>query len=168
VTFADLMTDPQHRDAAETNAGDASPIGEQMSSIVRAAQIVLALGLAISTPCQAAPEPDWSRNPQGFELGVQQEDGGPPDGWRGWFTLRACKQPSCFQTRAELAVKADAKGIWETTLPIAAGACNLKIVNLPYRDMDSNDWRITALPASSGGCASAPAGVSGVYKSVHP
>ena len=137
-----------------------------MSLVVRAppAAVALALGLAITAPCQAAPQEDWSRNPRGFELGIQQDTG---DSWR--VTLRACHQPSCFQTRAELAVKANSHtGVWEITLPIAAGACNLKIVNVPRGDMDSNDWRITALPASPGGCASAPAGVGGVYRSEQP
>ncbi len=71
--------------------------------------------------------------------------------------------------RAQLVVKANSQtGVWEMTLPIAAGAWNLKILNVPYRDMDSNDWRITALPAAPGGCASVPAGVSGLYRSEQP
>ena len=108
---------------------------------------------------------DQSRNPQGFDLGIQQQDTG--DIWD--VTLRACHRPSCFQTRAQLAVKANSKtGVWEMTLPIAGGACDLKIVNVPHDDMDSNDWRITALPASPDGCVSAPAGVSGVYRSEKP
>ena len=138
-----------------------------MSFVVRAAPAAaaLALGLAITAPCQAAPAEDWSRNPRGFELGLTQEGAGDFSD----VTLRACRQPSCFQTRAKLAVKANSQtGVWEMTLPIAAGACNLKIVNVPRNDMDSNDWRITALPVSPGGCASAPAGVDGVYRSEQP
>ncbi len=138
-----------------------------MSLVVRVAQVVaaLALGLSVTAPCQAAPQEDWSRNPRGFELGIQQQDTG--DSWG--VTLRACRQPSCFHTQAEVAVKANSQtGVWEMTLPIAAGACSLRIVNVPHGDMDSNDWRITALPASPGGCASAPAGVSGVYRSEQP
>jgi len=138
-----------------------------MPFTVRVAQAAgaLALGLTLGAPCQAAPQIDWSRNPHGFELGIDQHETG--DTWG--ITLRACRQPSCFQTRAEIPVKANGQtGVWEMTLPIAAGACNLKIVNVPHDDMDSNDWRITPLPASPGGCAGAPAGVSGVYKSEQP
>jgi hypothetical protein len=142
-----------------------------MSGFARAvgAGFAVALGLASTAPGQAAPGPDWSRNPRGFELGIQQEPNSSDDGWRGWFTLRACPQPSCFQTRMELTVKANSQtGVWETTLPIAPGACDLKIANVASGDMDSNDWRVTFLPASPGGCASAPAGVAGVYKSEQP
>jgi hypothetical protein len=138
-----------------------------MSLVVRAAPpaVALALGLATTAPCQAAPQEAWSRNPRGFELGINQADTG--DVWG--VTLRACHQPACFQIRAKLAVKANSQtGVWEMTLPIAAGACDLKIVNVPHGEMDSNDWRITALPVSPGGCASAPAGVGGVYRSEPP
>jgi hypothetical protein len=136
-----------------------------MAFVVRAVQgmAALALGLAIAAPCQAASQVAWSRNPNGFELGIDQMETG--DSWS--VTLRACHQPSCFKTQATIPVKANSQtGVWEMTLPI--GACNLKIVNVPHGDMDSNDWRVTALPASAGGCASAPAGVSGVYRSEKP
>ena len=60
-----------------------------MSLVVRVAQVVaaLALGLSVTAPCQAAPQEDWSRNPRGFELGIQQQDTG--DSWG--VTLRACR-----------------------------------------------------------------------------
>ena len=135
-----------------------------MSLVVRTAQAVvaLALGSATAAPCQAAESVAWSRNPQGFELGIQQKDAGDIS----TVTVRACRKPSCFKAQGDVSEKANPKtGVWEMTLPIAAGACNLKIVEVAHGDYDTNDWRITALPASAGGCATAPAGLTGVYKS---
>jgi hypothetical protein len=135
-----------------------------MSLMVRAAQGVvgLALGLAAAAPCQAAEQVAWSRNPKGFELGIQEVGNGENSS----LTLRACRKPSCFQAKGTVAETSNPKtGLWEMSLPIAAGACTLKIVEVAHGDYDTNDWRITALPASPGGCSTAPAGLTGVYKS---
>lgn len=136
-----------------------------MSLIVRVAQAMVVLGveLVISAPCQAAEKVAWSRNPKGFELGIQEHDTGDISS----VTLRACRKPSCFQAHADVAETANPKtGAWEMTLPIAAGACKLMIGEVARGEYDTNDWRIIAAPASPGGCATAPAGITaGVYKS---
>jgi hypothetical protein len=135
-----------------------------MSLMVRASQAAaaMALGLAAAAPCQAAEPVAWSRNPHGFELGIQQQGAGDIS----TVTVRACRKPSCFKAQGDVSETANPKtGAWEMTLPIAAGACALKIVEVARGEYDTNDWRITAAPAPGGSCASAPPGVTGVYKS---
>jgi hypothetical protein len=125
-----------------------------------------AFAAGLAAPVVAAPASDeaWSKNPRGFELGILQQTNGPGDGWTAQVVLRACQAPTCFTRQAQLPFQANAQGVWEATFPLSP-TCDLDILNLPRGDYDSNDWKVTARPKSAGGCASAPAGIAGAYKS---